>query len=65
MRGIREKNGTIQILLKREGMPAEPERSSEPLLQLHQDTPDLVSDYLKFCVNREIKQRPLSVTISR
>lgn len=57
---LREENGTIQILVEWLGHPDEESWTWEPIAQLHEDVPEMVSDFLK-----QQEEHPLHCTATK
>ena len=62
MRGIRRRNGSIEIEVEWEGLPDASDFTWEPLDQLHQDVPDLLEEYLKAEGHNRLKKSALDIT---
>ena len=54
---IRQTDKRIEVLVRREGLYEDSDRTWEPLQQLYEDIPDILHNYLQTSSNRELKRR--------
>lgn len=54
---IREKDGTFDVQVEWDGLPDEVDMTWEPMIQVHEDMPELLSDFLKTNGNRKLKRK--------